>query len=80
MGRASWFLYVDVAPDAEDESLGRMCILWVLNKIPGRPKRCISCGGAEVRTYKHFLYCSRNLRLNRSVAGGSWVFQLMLDT
>jgi hypothetical protein len=50
----------------------RMCILWVLNKIPGRPKRCISCGGAEVRTYKHFLYCSRNPRMNRSIAGGSW--------
>lgn len=50
----------------------RLCTLWTIGKIPGKPKRCKSCRTKTAVTYKHFLSCSGRPKLDEMIRDGTW--------
>jgi hypothetical protein len=35
----------------------RMCTLWMLGKLPGKPRQCQKCEDEEFHSYNHFMTC-----------------------
>jgi hypothetical protein len=50
----------------------RLCLLWTLGKLPGKPRKCLNCGDETAQNYKHFMNCARARGINKTLSSGRW--------
>ena len=54
------------------KSDARICILWTLGKLPGKPRRCTRCRTTRVYSASHFMECTNCLDVDEHISDGRW--------
>jgi len=50
----------------------RLCTLWMLGRIPGKPRKCRICGDEAIHSYNHYIDCTGTSQIHRYIEERRW--------
>jgi hypothetical protein len=50
----------------------RICALWMLGRIPGKPRKCHVCGDELIHSYNHYIDCTASSQIHDLIEQRRW--------